>query len=224
MIGDSIGAAVGAEKRRKESQRERERAQDDRERAVEMAADATYDPFQVRDMIDPYQRSQSPVARGYLESFLTGSNPQAVQSIRATAPQQRAQLQGNFDQAYGGWDQLRAKQREMETSTPWATKALNREPVSQEMRQKAKYGMGAQRVLDRLGIGAEDIATLERMGISIDPRSGVLDGTSNAGDEEAKAINKMVEAGDRGMIERLMAAKRRGAADPALAQHMWQAR
>src|ERR1043165_2655260 len=100
MIGDSIGAAVGAEKQRKQAQKEARYARNDRERALAMAADANYNPFLVSDVIDPYQRSQSPVARGYLESFLTGANPQAVQGVRAGAPVQKASAQQGFNQAY----------------------------------------------------------------------------------------------------------------------------
>ena len=224
MIGDSIGAAVGAEKRRKEAARETQRAREDRVRGLAMATDAEYDPFLVRDMIDPYQRSQSPVARGYLESFLTGVNPQAVQSTRATAPQQRAQLQQGFDQAYGGWDALRAKQREMEASTPWATKPLAREPVTDEMRWTAKLGQGGKQAMQRMGLDLDDLAVLERAGISVDARKGELDGLNKAADKEVKAINKAIKAGDRGLLEQFLAQKRAGNGNESLARDLRKAR
>jgi hypothetical protein len=220
MIGDSIGAAVGAEKRRKEAAAESRRAREDRERGLAMATDAEYDPFLVRDMIGPYQRSQSPVARGYLESFLTGVSPQAVQSTRATAPTQRAQAQGSFDQAYGGWDALRSKQREMEASTPWETKPLAREPVTDEMRWTAKLGQGGRTAMQRLGLGYDDLATLERAGISVDARKGELDGLSKAADKEVKAINKAIKAGDYGLLERFLESKRGGDRNANLAQQL----
>lgn len=221
MIGDSIGAAVGAEKRRKEAVKESRRAREDRERALAMATEANYDPFLVSQQIDPYQRSQSPVARGYLESFLTGANPQAVQGTRAGAPAQQRAAQGRFDQAYGGWDQLRAKQREMEQSTPWDIKPFKEPAVTEEMRWTAKLGQGGRIAMQRLGLDYEDLAALERAGISVDARKGDLDGLTKAADKEVKAINKMADDPSQGrLLEAFLRAARSGDVSPTMAQDL----
>jgi len=225
MIGDSIGAAVGAEKQRKQAQKEARYARNDRERALAMAADANYNPFLVSDVIDPYQRSQSPVARGYLESFLTGANPQAVQGVRAGAPVQKASAQQGFNQAYGGWDALRQKQREMEQSTPWDIKPFKEPAVTEEMRWNAKLGQGGRAAMDRLGLDYDDLTKLENAGITVDARKGELDGMSKAMDREVDALNLMNKyPGRRGMIEDYLDQVRTGRVDQKTAQDMWHNR
>lgn len=221
MIGDSIGAAVGAEKQRKQSKKELREAKYDRERAVDMAANANYNPFLVSDVIDPYQRSQSPVARGYLESFLTGANPQTVQGTRANAAPAQQAAQGQFNQAYGGWDQLRAQQREMEQSTPWDIKPFKEAPVSEEMRWNAKYGSGGRAAMAQHGLSYDDLAKLEAMGITIDPRKGTFDGQSKAADREVDSLNIMQKhPNNAGMLEEFLSQVRSGQAGPKTAQEM----
>lgn len=219
MIGDSIGAAVGAEKQRKQSEKELRSAQTDRQRALDMAATANYEPFLVSDVIDPYQRSQSPVARGYLESFLTGANPGAVQGTRQGAPQQQQAAQGQFNQAYGGWDQLRAKQREMESSTPWDIKPFKGPAVTDEMRWNARLGRGGRQVMGEMGLTYKDLEALERIGITVDPNRGELDGTDVASDKEARALRQLAEdPSRRGLLEQFMAQARTGKTGPKSAQ------
>lgn len=225
MIGDSIGAAVGAEKRRKEAAAESRRAREDRERALAMAADANYEPFLVRDMIDPYQKSQSPMARGYLESYLSGANPDAISSTRAGAPALKQAAQGRFDQATGGWDSLRGQQAAAQQATPWATRGLKEAPVTDDMRWTAKLGQGGRIAMERLGLTQDDLAALERLGISVDARKGDLDGLSKAADKEVKAINKM--AGDpakRDLFEQYLQQLRGGSAGGSSAQYLWNGR
>ncbi len=225
MIGDSIGAAVGAEKQRKQAQKEARAAREDRERALAMATEANYNPFLVSDVIDPYQRSQSPVARGYLESFLTGVNPQAVQGVRAGAPAMQAKAQGGFNQAYGGWDNLRAKQREMEQSTPWDIKPFKEAPVTEEMRWNAKLGQGGRAAQQRLGLTYDDLAALERLGISVDARKGDLDGLNRQADKEVKAINRMAQdTQGRGLFESFLSKVRGGDVGDTTASDMWKNR
>ncbi len=214
MIGDSIGAAVGANRRLQQAKKETRAAKSDRERALAMAAEANYNPFLVSDIIDPYQRSQSPVARGYLESFLTGANPQAVQGVRAGARPQQAAAQQGCNQAYGGWDELRAKQRAMEQSTPWDIKPFKEAPVSEEMRWNAKLGQGGRIAMNKYGLDYDDLATLERLGITVDGRKGDLDGMNRDTDKEVQSINRLAKGdGNKGLLERYLSQVRSGSAD-----------
>lgn len=66
------------------------------------------------DAAPQYKATVSPVARAYLESFLTGNNPDAIQGTRAGSSGMfgtKAVAQNNFDHAYGGWDKLREQGR-----------------------------------------------------------------------------------------------------------------
>jgi hypothetical protein len=85
----------------------------------EVAARNKYDPTYQSQLIGPYQRSQSPAARAYLESMLTGDNSQA-----AAAPwaDQSQQAQAGFDKRYGNYDKLLGDGRNGRASTPWKTK------------------------------------------------------------------------------------------------------
>lgn len=79
-----------------------------------------WEPDYVSDLMPSYKKAESPVARSYLESLLTGTNPSSVQGTRLGADRLKAGAQAGFDQQFGGWDQLLARQRELEQETPWA--------------------------------------------------------------------------------------------------------
>lgn len=70
-----------------------------------------WSPTYASDQAPDFQKAQSPAARAYLESFLSGSNPNAIQGTRLGAPQQKAAASDQFDQAYGGWDKVAAQQQ-----------------------------------------------------------------------------------------------------------------
>lgn len=72
---------------------------------------ANFEPEYASQHAPQFQKANSPVARAYLESFLTGSNPAAVQSTRLGAQFDKDAAQKKFNQAYGGWDKLGAEQR-----------------------------------------------------------------------------------------------------------------
>lgn len=100
-----------------------------REEAFGIANQLNWNPDYVSDLVQPYQKAQSPVARSFLESLLTGSNPSMVQSTRLGANRLQAGAQAGFDQQTGGWDQLLARQREADQQTPWAPKTYGHAPA-----------------------------------------------------------------------------------------------
>jgi hypothetical protein len=92
-------------------------ASDARERGREAKRDywarldaMNLEPYQVSEQAPAYEQTKSPVARAYLESFLTGSNADAVQGTRLGGTEARQATQNNFNQAYGGWDKLQKQQ------------------------------------------------------------------------------------------------------------------
>lgn len=78
-----------------------------------------FQPMYASENVPTYQRSQSPIARSYLESMLAGNNPQATFSGAPNAAATKARQQGAQDQMFGTMQERVAKQRALETDTPW---------------------------------------------------------------------------------------------------------
>lgn len=112
--------AIEVRAQQKAAQQQLEEARRLRQQSLDLAQNLNWQPNYVSDAIKPYQRAQSPVARSFLESLLTGANPSMVQSTRLGADRQKAAAQGAFNQQFGGWDQLEAQQRQLARDTPWA--------------------------------------------------------------------------------------------------------
>lgn len=119
-----VGKFIGGIETSRNADKARGYAEDDKtdyyanlDLARETAAAGKYDPTYARDLVGPYQRSQSPLARAYLESMLTGDNPQANASPWAggVAPAQ------DFGR-HGAYDELMAKGAQHRSATPWETK------------------------------------------------------------------------------------------------------
>lgn len=115
------GLNYAAAKEREEAARKwLEQAMADRQAGVNMAQNLDWSPERVRDQVGVFQRSRSPVADAFLESFVTGDNPAAIQGTRYGSKIEKADAQRRFNANYGGWDALRAQQRQLDESTPWA--------------------------------------------------------------------------------------------------------
>lgn len=118
-IVSGITGAVGAQQQEDEAKRQLEAAQRDRQAGVQFAENLDWSPERVRDQVGTFKRSESPIADAFLQSFLTGDNPAGIQGTRAGAKFDKADAQQRFNTNFGGWDALRARQREVDASTPW---------------------------------------------------------------------------------------------------------
>lgn len=128
------GKYMQAKADEREADRNRKDAERFRQESVDFAKGLDWSPSLVGDVMPTYQRTESPLARSFLESILTGANPSSIPSTRLGAPQLRAGAQGQFDQQFGGWDELLARQRAAEQAMPWALKAR---PQPQRLTQAA---------------------------------------------------------------------------------------
>lgn len=90
-----------------------------REESFDIANRLHWEPDYVSDLVKPYQKAESPLARSFLESLLTGANPSMVQSTRLGAPRLQAGAQHRFDGQFGGFDKLLERQRAIESRSPW---------------------------------------------------------------------------------------------------------
>jgi hypothetical protein len=104
----------------KQADQDRADAERFRQEAMDLSKQLSWEPDYVSDIMPNYQRAQSPLARSYLESMLTGANASSIPSTRPGAQQLRAGAQGQFDQQFGGWEQLLERQRAAERAMPWA--------------------------------------------------------------------------------------------------------
>jgi hypothetical protein len=106
---DSIGKMVGNIKGQQQAGKRAAQAEKDYWKRIEAG---NWEPEYASEHAPGYQQTKSPVARAYLESFLTGDNPDAVQGTRAGSSGPlgtKAVAQNQFNQAYGGWDKLQAQ-------------------------------------------------------------------------------------------------------------------
>ncbi len=199
-IGDNIGKAVGAQKQLTESKKEQRRMRADRERALGIAAEQDWEPTYMSDHMPAYERSTSPLADAFLESMLTGDNPNAVQGTRAGAPQLQAAAQGRSDRRFGPADALLAKQREMEASQPWKVKPFEEPVIGDEERFNAQNSMA----VDKFGINQQDLDALHQRGMSIDPRTGKITANTKGLRGTATDLNKANARGDTGGLKALL--------------------
>ncbi len=72
------------------------------------------------ERVPTFQRSESPLARSYIDSFLMGNNPASVRSAAPNAAVQKASLQRQQNAAFGTPAERLLRQREVQAATPWA--------------------------------------------------------------------------------------------------------
>jgi len=135
-------------------------------------------PTTTAELAPAYQRSQSPVARSYLESFLMGNNPDAVMPGEVNAAYKRQQAQASQNAMFGTPEQRLAQQNAYRQTTPWAlsgqpgaagTKStsnpLKRAQLRQEESQKqGMHALERPRAVEA-GLDADLYAKLEKEGV-----------------------------------------------------------
>lgn len=82
-----------------------------------------WQPTLASERVPTYQKSQSPVARSYLESMLSGANPDLTPDFLQGAADTKAQQQARQNQLYGTPEERVAKQQKINTETPWKVEA-----------------------------------------------------------------------------------------------------
>jgi hypothetical protein len=125
----------------------RDKAAADRERKANMKLieGLDWEPMYASETVPTYQRTQSPVARSYLESFLMGNNPDATFSGSPNAKVVKAQQQQAQNQMFGTPEQRIAQQRAYEATTPWKVQTPTR-PVVGDRNDGARAAMRAPRI------------------------------------------------------------------------------
>lgn len=114
------GKYMQAQADKKEADAQLKAAQQLRAEGMDLAKQLNWEPDYVSDIMPAYKKTSSPVSRAFLESVLTGANPSMVSSTRHGGDRLRAGAQAQFDQQFGGWDEILRRQREALQATPWA--------------------------------------------------------------------------------------------------------
>jgi hypothetical protein len=97
-----------------------ERYDNDVDKQQDRESTLDYEPTYAGDLIKPYQRSSSPVARSYLESILTGQNAQHAADPGGD-PTAVKRAQNSFDGTYGPYEALVKRGERERKATPWKT-------------------------------------------------------------------------------------------------------
>lgn len=123
---------------------------------------ANWEPEYASQHAPAYQQTKSPVARAYLESFLTGNNADAVQGTRLGGTEQKAATTQNFNQAYGGWDKLQQQQNaELSDNARFQPTPITR-PVRDDHKEQAARNPWASDYEKQIGrnLSNEEIARI----------------------------------------------------------------
>lgn len=104
-----------------------------------------YEPTYASDLAPTYQKTQSPLARSYLESILVGNNPAMTAPGQANARVAQARQQQQANRMWGTPQQLVGRERAIEAAQPWKVNAPT-QPVKQSDRPE-NYRPGAETAL-----------------------------------------------------------------------------
>jgi hypothetical protein len=166
-----------------------------------------WDPAYGSDRAPTFQRSQSPVARSYLDSFLLGTNPDATSSTAPNAKYIKAQQQAKQNQQFGTPEARLAQQQQIQQATPWKvespaesyTDAYGFQSPGKSLNDRTEAGnnvYGARNPgIAAAGITEQDLASLDRQGV-IDS-SDTVDGQRFGPRASAalQEVNRLIDAG-----------------------------
>ncbi len=134
-IAHGWGGLWGQNKANKENRKAADRA---RKQTFDTINSLDWEPMYASDTVPAYQKTQSPVARSYLESFLAGNNPNMTFSGAPNAGFTKARQQASQDAMFGTMDQRIAQQRALEASNPYQVQTPTR-PVMSGQAKEAIY-------------------------------------------------------------------------------------
>jgi hypothetical protein len=120
---------VGKAKENKLNKKAAEAARKERNKLMETM---DFEPMYASERTPTYQKSESPVARAYLESFLLGNNPNATFSGSPNGAAMKGVQQRQQNSLFGTPQQRVARQQQLQTETPWKVAPPERKIVGAE--------------------------------------------------------------------------------------------
>jgi hypothetical protein len=125
LFEKGFGALGGYFAKRKDA-RAQERARKDRMGLVDQL---DWEPTYASENAPTYQKTKSPVARGYLESLLLGQNPDATWEGETNAKYKKAAQTRTTNNLYGNVAQRAAESAAVQKETPWKVTRRPTDPV-----------------------------------------------------------------------------------------------
>lgn len=139
---------------------DRKAAEKDRKERFKLIESMDFEPTYASETTPTFKRTESPVARAYLESFLMGQNPDATFSGAPNAAIAKKQQQTAQNTLYGTPEARAARQAQILQETPWAVTAPSK-PVVNEQKQAATWA-AKHPTLAGLGVTSDaDFAELQ---------------------------------------------------------------
>jgi hypothetical protein len=154
-IGEVLKMGFNAWGKAKEAKENQKAAERDKERQFKVLESMDFEPVYASATTPTYQRTESPIARSYLESFLLGNNPDATFSGAPNAKATRAGQQYQQNAMFGTPEQRVARAQQIQTETPWWKVTPPTQPV---VTQKMKDSSFTARYpeIAKLGIDTEE--------------------------------------------------------------------
>ena len=122
-----FGTIAGTAGNFMESRANRKDARQAKKDNMEFAKTLDWEPMYASDVAPTFKRTESPVARSYIESFLMGNNPDSTFKGSINSGETRAAQQAAQNAMYGTPEARVARQRQIEQETPWKVTAPTRE-------------------------------------------------------------------------------------------------
>ncbi len=185
-IGTGFGRLIGKNNENKANQRAMEEA---RRQRFSIINSLDWEPTYASQVVQPYQKTQSPLASAFINSYLMGDNPASISSTRAGAPQLKAAAQTRMNANFGTPQDLLAQQTAAQTVNPYTFNTPTR-PVMNQQNETAMY-KGAHPNADRSGFDQDLYKQLVDKGLV---RDG--DDTWAYKPELAPALKGALAAGD----------------------------
>lgn len=188
MAGPLASAVQGAYNK-KAAEKAAKLAKEQQTAGMQLVNELDYQPMYASENVPTFQRSQSPIARSYLESVLAGNNPSSTFSGAPNAKLTKQRQQADQNRMFGTMEERVAAQRAMEQATPWKvtppTRRVNPnrgEPGGADwiVKNTEKAGSGITRSLnDALLSTGTDLDAIAQNRVKGAPYSVYLDNINN---------------------------------------------
>lgn len=184
-----------------QSAKDRKLAEKDQKQRMAMIESLDWEPMYASQNVPTYQKTQSPVARSYLESFLLGSNPDAIREGSVNAGALKAGAQQRQNTMYGTPEARAQRSQQLLTETPWKVETPTR-PVVDKATQSAAMQSVLQPKATEAGLTPDQMQDLVTRGL-------IKEGADLKGWAPTKnsAIANAITAGDYDAVERMLTYK-----------------
>lgn len=119
MAGGPVATAIQGKYDKEAAKKAAELAKQQQKASLQLINEMDFEPMYASSQVPTYQRSQSPVARSFIDSFLMGNNPASVMPNAVNAGAKRQAMQTQQNAMFGTPQERLAQQNAYRESTPW---------------------------------------------------------------------------------------------------------